>query len=157
MRFKFFKTALIIAFIATAILAYPLYAWAAPNVLEAVVAAGIIALANVIAGAAIIEFSIDKPNGLFMGATFGGMFARMVAILIAFAILVTNGYDRMALTFALMSFYLLFMVAEFVYITRELTRRKARSRYIARSRATSRSRYKDRVSPRMASAEYRSN
>ncbi len=151
MRFKFFKTALLLTLIMALLLAYPLYAWASPEVLKAIIAAGIIALANVIVGAAVIEFSIDKPNGLFLGCTFGGMAVRMIVILITIAILINNGYDRMALTFALMSFYLIFMVAEFIYIIKELTRRKARSR------VASRSVLKSHVSPRIASADHRSN
>ncbi len=151
MRFKFFRQALLISLVSAVLLAYPLYAWASAEVLKAVLAAGVIALVNVIVGAAIIEYAIDKPNGVFLGSVFGGMAMRMVAILITFAILVTNGYDRMALTFALMSFYLIFMIAEFIYITRELTRRRERSR------AESRSPFKGNRLSRVAAVDHRSN
>lgn len=150
MRFKFFKQALVITLVLAALLVYPLMAWMAPEVQRAFIAAGIIALVNVLAGVAIIEFAIDKPNGVFLASVFGGMALRMIGILATFTLLVLNGYDRMALTFALMGFYLIFMIAEFIYIMREMTRRKMRSR------TQSRSSFKSSVSRRVAVADHRS-
>jgi hypothetical protein len=150
MRFQFLKTALLISVVLVLALAYPLYAWASEEIMRAIVASGIIAFVNIIIGALTLEYAIDKANSRFMTAIFGGMGIRMGLILVAVTILLLNGFHAVALTLSLMGFYVVYMVAEIVYATRELARQSARAR--AARRAAS-----GHASFRSLSVDHRSN
>jgi hypothetical protein len=128
MRFRFLKTALFLTALMALALVYPLYAWASPAIIQAIIAAGIIAFVNIILGALSLEYAIDKSNGTFMTAVFGGMGVRMGLILVAMTLLLLNGFHALALALSLMGFYVVFMIAEITYATRELSQRSARAR-----------------------------
>lgn len=150
MRFQFCKIILLMALSMALLLAYPIYAWASAEVIRAVVASGIIALGNIIIGCLTLDFAIEKSNKIFMTAVFGGMGIRMGLILIAITILLLNGYHPLALTLALMGFYVIFMVAEIMYATRELARRNPKTKPVRRDTD-------GRTSSRSLSVEHRSN
>lgn len=150
MRLRFLRTALIISLTLGVVLAYPLHAWARPEVIRAVVASGIIAVVNIILGGLTLEYAIDKENRRFMAAVFGGMGVRMGLILVAVTLLLINGYHALALSLSLMGFYVVFMIAEITYVVRELSRRSPR--------VTPASRRKDgHTSFRSISVDHRSN
>jgi len=132
MRFQFCKTILLLAAALVLVLAYPVHAWAGAEIVRAVVASGIIALANIIIGCITLDLAIDKRNTVFMAAVFGGMGIRMGLILVAMTILLLNGYHALALSLSLMGFYIVFMIAEIVYAARELGRRNAKARTVRR-------------------------
>lgn len=124
MRFSFLRNILFISAVLALALVYPVSGWLRPEDLRAVIASGIISLVNILLGWASLEYAIDKPNSRFMVAVFGGMGVRMMLILIAFSILLVNGYQSVALALSLMAFYVMFMIAEIVYVMKELSRRK---------------------------------
>jgi hypothetical protein len=124
MRFSFLRNILFISAMLALALVYPVSGWLQPEHLRAVIASGIIALGNILLGWASLEYAIDKPNSRFMTSVFGGMGVRMVLILVAFSILLVNGYQSVALALSLMAFYVMFMIAEIVYVMKELSRRK---------------------------------
>jgi len=118
---------------------------------RAVIAAGIIAFGNILLGAFSLEYAIDKSNTAFMTAVFGGMGVRMGLILVAMTLLLLNGYHALALALALMGFYVVYMIAEITYATRELSQRSARAR------ASKRSSTNEHTSFRSLSVDHRSN
>ncbi len=150
MRFKFCKSVFLLATVMALLLAYPLYAWASAEVARAIIAAGIIAFANIIIGCITLDYSIDKSNSVFMIAVFGGMGVRMGLILVAMALLLINGYHGLALSLALMGFYVVFMIAEIMYATRDLSKRNPKVRPVRQG-------VDRRTSPRSLSVEHRSN
>lgn len=128
MRFQFIKTALVLVLVLALLLAYPMYAWATPEVMRAVIASAVIAFLNTLLGVLSIEYSIDKSNKVFMSMVLGGMGVRMGLILVALTILLLNKYHALALSLSLMGFYVTFLIAELWYVMKELTRRKVQDK-----------------------------
>ncbi|MBC8145353.1 MAG: hypothetical protein H7X80_07190 [bacterium] len=124
MRFRFLRSVFVLVAIVAALGAYPMIAWATPEVARSIVAAGIIALVNVVLGMLMLEWGIDRSNNKFMYAVFGGMGVRMGLILIALTVLLMSGYHQLSLALALMGFYMMFMITEIVYVLTELNRRR---------------------------------
>lgn len=141
MRFRFLRSVLVLTIVSAGLLAYPMVAWATPEVVRSIVASGIIALANVLIGLIALEWAIDKPNAPFMYVVFGGMGVRMGLILVALTVLLVSDYHALSLALSLMGFYVLFTIAEIVYVTQELSRRPSQ-------RASRRSSAADSYSPR---------
>jgi hypothetical protein len=123
MRFRFLRSVLVLSIVAVGILAYPTIAWATPEVTRSIVAAGVIALANVVIGLVVLEWGIDKANGPFMYAVFGGMGVRMGMILVTLTVLLLSGYHALSLALSLMGFYVMYTVIEIVYMVQELNQR----------------------------------
>ena len=69
----------VVFFLSALLSAYPLVAFASAEVIRACVAGVIISLANVLAGYAAIEYSIDKSYTLFLKVVLCGMGVRMLA------------------------------------------------------------------------------
>ncbi len=125
MRFQFFKTMLPMSLLIALAIAYPLYAWCTVDIRSAIIASAIIAFTNAALAGLALEYAFNKSNKIFMIAVFGGMGIRMALILVALTILLLNGFHALSLALSLMGFYLLFMIYEIIYITRELSRRKS--------------------------------
>jgi len=126
MRFSYLRFAIPVTLAIAAILAWPVLALWDQVICDAVIAAGIIALANTLFAGISFEFAIDKSNQIFLGTVFGGMIVRMVITMAAFFILLSKGYNGRALALALMAFYVTYMILEIVYTIRELSRRRVR-------------------------------
>ncbi len=126
MRLKFLKPLLILTVILAALLAWPLSAGLV-EARTAVYAAAAIAFGNTLIGLFIIEIAIDKPNAVFMVAFFGGMAIRIFLILAVFAILLSQGVDKMTLTFFLMGFYFAYLGIEIFYLIKGLSRLKQKN------------------------------
>lgn len=124
MKFLFLRTILLITLLFGIVLVYPIYGWATPEVFEGIIAAGIVALANVLIGYLMMEYALDKPNQQFLSLVFGGMAIRLLATMVVLFILFTAKYHQLALSLSLMVFYVVYMVAEIIYITRVMSRRK---------------------------------
>jgi hypothetical protein len=150
MRFQFIKTVLLILAGLGLALAYPLYAWCSAPVVNAIVASATIAFVNALLGFFSLEYAIDKSNNTFMIAVFGGMGVRMGLILATITILLVTGTHPLALALSLMGFYVVYLVAEIIYVTRELTRRSQKAKQARQ--ATQRT-----FAPRELSAELWSN
>lgn len=123
MRLRFLKPVLVLTIVLAALLAYPLSVWLV-DVRPAVIAAALIAVANAVIGMVIVELTLDKPNFVFMAAFFGGMGLRVFLILFVFALLLTQGYHAMTLTFFLMGFYFAYMIIEIRFVVKVLSRFK---------------------------------
>lgn len=128
MRFAFLKTIFIVAAILAVFAGIPIAIWGSHELIKASIASGLIALGNVVVGCYLLEYAIDKSNQVFLISVFGGMFARMLVILVLFAILQRSGYDATTLALSLMGFYVAFLIAEIVYVLRELNKRNANAR-----------------------------
>jgi hypothetical protein len=126
MRFRFLRSVLVLTLVAAAIVAYPTIAWATPEVVRSIVAAAIIAIVNVLIGLVALEWAIDKDHAPFMYAVFGGMGVRMGMILLALTVLLLDGYHALSLALALMGFYIVYTIAEIVYVLQELDKRPSR-------------------------------
>ena len=140
MRFRFLKSVLLLTVVVAGALAYPTSVWATPEVADSIVAAGLIALVNVVVGCLVLEWGIDKAHGPFMYAVFGGMGIRMGLILAALTILLVSGYHALSLALALMGFYIMYTIIEIVYVLKELNRRPSPRRARGSSPADSLSR-----------------
>lgn len=126
MRFRFLRSVLVLTVLVAGVMVYPTIAWAAPEVVRSIVASAIIAVVNVLIGLVALEWSIDKGHAPFMYAVFGGMGVRMGLILLALTVLLLNGYHALSLALSLMGFYVVYTIAEIVYVVQELNRRPSR-------------------------------
>lgn len=124
-RFRFLKSISIVTAALLIAVGIPLYFLGTVQVVKSTIASGSIALVNVLAGCMALEYSFDKSSKIFMIAVFGGMGVRMALILVAFAILLLNGYDPASLSLSLMGFYVVFMIAELTYLVRDMNKRNA--------------------------------
>jgi len=102
--------------------AYPLYAYATAEVIRACIAGAVISVANVLAGYAAIEYSIDKSYTVFLKAVLGGMGVRMLAMLAMLVVLI-KGFEFQAvpLVVSLMVFYTAFLVLEVLFMQKKLS------------------------------------
>jgi len=104
--------------------AYPLIVFASTEVAGACVAGAVISLANVIAGYAAIEYSIDKSYTIFLRAVLGGMGVRMLVMLGVIMVLIkVFRFDAVALVVSLMGLYSLFLVLEVMFIQKKMTKK----------------------------------
>jgi len=124
MKFLFLRNILLITLLFGIVLVYPIYGWATPEVFEGIIAAGIVAFANVLIGYLMMEYALDKPNQQFLSLVFGGMAIRLLGTMVVLFFLFMAKYHQLSLALALMVFYVVYMVAEIIYITRVMSRRK---------------------------------
>ncbi len=124
MRSRFLRVILIQAVLLAVVILLPVRIYATPDVFLAVVASGIIAVANMGLGLLGFEIGFDKSNTIFLSTVFGSMAFRMVLIMMALTILLLEGFHALALSLSLMCFYLLTLVAEIMYALRVLAGRK---------------------------------
>ena len=126
MRFRFLRSVLVLTVVVAGAMAYPTIAWATPEVVDSIVASAIIAIVTLTIGLVALEWAIDKANAPFMYVVFGGMGVRMGLILVALTVLLLNGYHALSLALSLMGFYVVYTIAEIVYVLRELDKRPSR-------------------------------
>jgi hypothetical protein len=103
---------------------YPLFVYASTEVAKACIAGAVISLANVFAGYAAIEYSIDKSYSVFLRAVLGGTGIRMLAMLCAIlALIKVFRFDAVALVVSLMVFYTLFLILEVMFIQKKMSKK----------------------------------
>ena len=108
--------------VVTAVLFYPLYAFASAEVVRACIAGALVSLANVLAGYAGIEYSIDKSYSTFLRVVLGGMGIRMLAMLgIIIALIEVFHFSPLPLLAALMGWYVLFLILELMFIQKTMS------------------------------------
>jgi hypothetical protein len=96
---------------------YPIHStWGWPSLMAALIGCAI-STANIIAGAASIVWSFDKPQPVFLKAILGGMAVRMMAIFTAL-ILIVKLTDLLIypLVGSMFGFYLVFQVLELRFV-----------------------------------------
>jgi hypothetical protein len=87
------------------------------EIFRAVVAGAMLSTLNVVAGFLAIEFSFDKSQTTFLKATLGGMGIRVGLMLVVVVALVQLfGFHATALVVSLLSFYMVYLVLEIIYI-----------------------------------------
>ncbi len=126
MRFSFLRSILVISALLAAVIYYPLSVWLTPDHLGTVIASGLIAFGNIVIGMVTLELFMEKPHSPFMIAVFGGMGIRMMLILAAFGVLLSYDHDSVVLALSLMGFYIVYMIAEIVYVMKVLGGRKVK-------------------------------
>jgi hypothetical protein len=106
---------------ASVIVAFPLVRYGSMEVLLAAAAGAVLSAVNVLLGYLAIEYSFEKSYTTFLKAVLGGMGARMVLILAALLVLIkVVGLHTVALTVSLLSFYLVFLILELLFIQRKV-------------------------------------
>ena len=113
----------LLGFVALALAAaYPLYKLATPDISEAVVAAGIMSVANFLLGFAAIELGFEKSNTTFLKVILGGMVARLMLMWGTFLILIrVYEMHQPALVFSLMLFYILILALEIYFLQKKVS------------------------------------
>jgi hypothetical protein len=100
---------------------YPLVAFASAEIVRAYIAGVTISVANVLAGYAAIEYSIDKSYTVFLKAVLGGMGIRMLAMLTLLMVLIeVFHFQAVPLVVSLMGYYVLFLILEVMFMQKKL-------------------------------------
>ena len=103
---------------------YPLFAFASAEVVRACIAGVTISVANVLAGYAAIEYSIDKSYTVFLKAVLGGMGLRMLVMLGALMLLIeVFHFQAVPLVVSLMGFYILFLILEILFMQKKMNKK----------------------------------
>jgi branched-subunit amino acid ABC-type transport system permease component len=114
----------VVFFVSAVVAAYPLFAFASTEVIRACIAGVAISLANVLAGYAAIEYSIDKSYTVFLKVVLGGMGVRMLAMLGALLILIKLfHFQAVPLVVSLMGFYILFLILEVMFMQKKMSKK----------------------------------
>jgi hypothetical protein len=103
------------------IAAYPLARYGSGEIIEAVVAGGLLSTANVLLGYLAIEYSFEKSYTTFLKAVLGGMGVRMIATLGTLIVLIKAfGFHTTALVVSLLGFSSIFLVLEVLFIQKKV-------------------------------------
>jgi len=102
---------------ALALSLYPAYIWGKTDALVAVLAGGLIAVANGTAGFLSIAYAFEKPNAVFIKVIVGGMGIRLFILAgIVFVLLKVFELNVVAFTASLFFFYFLAALIEIVFM-----------------------------------------
>ncbi|MGB2869059.1 MAG: hypothetical protein WBD36_11455 [Bacteroidota bacterium] len=102
--------------------AFPISILASPEVLKAIIAAGIMSVVNFLLGFAAIEFGFEKSNTTFLNVILGGMVARLMLMWATFLILIRiYEMHQPALVFSLMVFYILILALEIYFLQKKVS------------------------------------
>jgi len=108
-----------------ALSAYPLMTYGSADMQRAVLAGGVIATINILAGYAAIRRSAHRSMTTFMKYVFGGMGLRILVITGVLAALIgLLGFHAVALVASLGVFYIAYQVLEIAYIHKTLGARQ---------------------------------
>jgi len=111
----------VVVFLSAMLSVYPLFAYASAEVIRAFIAGVMISVANVLAGYAAIEYSIDKSYTVFLKAVLGGMGLRMLGMLTALMVLIeVFHFQAVPLVISLMGYYVLFLILEVMFMQKKL-------------------------------------
>jgi hypothetical protein len=101
---------------------YPLSAYASPEVVEGVVAGGIMGVVNLLLGYTSIEIGFGKSNTTFLKIVLGGMVARMLLMWGALVVMLKwYQFHPASLVFALLFTYVLTLVLEISYLQKKVS------------------------------------
>jgi hypothetical protein len=97
--------------------AYPMATLCSSETIIALIAGTLMSTVNVLAGYAAIEYSIGRSYTMFLKVVMGGMGIRMTAMLGIFLLCIkVLRLPVIPLSFAMMSFYAIFLILEVLYI-----------------------------------------
>jgi hypothetical protein len=103
------------------IAAYPLARFASGDIMQAVVAGGVISVCNALAGFFALEYAFGRSYTTFLKMVLGGMGVRLACMLgLMLALIVMFHMHAVALTFAILALYLPFLVLEILYLQKKV-------------------------------------
>ncbi len=119
---KRFPRQVAVVLLAAALLsAYPLAAYGSTEIVVAVIAGAFLSSLNVVLGFLAIEYSFGRSYTTFLKAVLGGMGVRMLFLLGAMLLLIlVFHFHSVALIVSLLSFYLVFLVMEILFIQKKV-------------------------------------
>lgn len=101
---------------------YPMFRFASAEIVLAASVGALLSTVNVLLGFLAIEYSFDRSYTTFLKVVLGGMGVRMVLMLVALVVLIKAvELHPAALTVSLLSFYLIFLVLEVLFIQKRVT------------------------------------
>ena len=104
---------------------YPLYAYADAAVVWAGALGCGICVLNALAGCASAVWAFEKPHKVFVRTLFGGMAVRLLAMGLAFFLLIKfTGVHVLGLAISLFLFYVLFQILEIRFLMGHLPTRE---------------------------------
>jgi hypothetical protein len=102
--------------------AYPTVRFASPEIVLAMGVGALLSTVNVLLGFLAIEYSFDKSHTTFLKVVLGGMGVGMALMVVALVVLLkVMELHAVALTVSLLSFYLIFLVLEVLFIQKKAT------------------------------------
>ncbi|GEM_PF-623558 len=118
---SFLRQIAVVVLLSAVLSVYPLFVYASAEVIHAYIAGVMISVANVLAGYAAIEYSIDKSYTVFLKAVLGGMGLRMLGMLTALMVLIeVFHFQAVPLVISLMGYYVLFLILEVMFMQKKL-------------------------------------
>jgi hypothetical protein len=100
--------------------AYPTFRFASAEIVVAMSIGALLSTVNVLLGFLAIEFSFDKSYTTFLKIVLGGMGVRMALLFAVLLVLIkVVELHAVALTVSLLSFYLIFLVLEVLFIQKK--------------------------------------
>lgn len=126
-RSRFPTQVLAALIICAAIAAYPLVRFCSGEVILAAAVGAFLSTVNVLLGYVAIEYSFGKSYSTFLKMVLGGMGVRMAVLLAALVILIKLfDLHAVALTVSMLTFYLIYLVLEILFIQRKIVAKNQR-------------------------------
>ncbi len=101
--------------------AYPLARYASGEVVTGVLLGAALSTVNVLLGYLAVEYSFEKSYTVFLRTVFGGMGLRLLFMVGAMiALIMLGNVHAVALTVSLLSFYVIYLVLEILFLQRKV-------------------------------------
>ena len=113
-------------FAAAAVLTYyPISEFATGEVIQGIIAGGVMSLINLLLGYAAIEISYERSHTTFLKYVLGGMVVRLMLMWSVLLILIrVYNYHSASLMLSLLFFYVLNLVLEIFYLQKRVSSKK---------------------------------
>ncbi len=119
---SFPKQVLLAVLLLCAIGWYPVTRSGSPEVVRAAIAGAVLAIVNVLAGYAAIEYAFGKSTTTFFKVVLGGMGVRIFALAGILVLLIKMfGFDPAALVISMGIFYMVFLALEILFIQKKVS------------------------------------
>jgi hypothetical protein len=110
---------------AAGLIYYPISEFATAEVVQGIIAGGIMSFINLLLGYAAIEFSYERSHTTFLKYVLGGMVIRLMLMWGVLLVLIKLYYfHSAALMLSLLFFYILNLVLEIFYLQKRVTSKK---------------------------------
>jgi hypothetical protein len=123
--FGFLKYVLIASIIVFVVASYPVYLYASPEQIKAIVYGYLISLVNVVIGFSLNNAALGRKTKSFMVMVFGGMLIRMLIVaVLLLALLYIARLEPVMLTVSVFFFYFLFISIEIKFLHKKIKTEK---------------------------------
>jgi hypothetical protein len=123
--FGFLKYVLIASIIVFVVASYPVYLYASPEQIKAIVYGYLISLVNVVIGFSLNNAALGRKTKSFMVMVFGGMLIRMLIVaVLLLALLYIARLEPVMLTASVFFFYFLFISIEIKFLHKKIKTEK---------------------------------